>query len=65
MTHIKKIDTKTLRDWLETGKEVSIIDIRPIQERIEWYIPQSIHVNAYEKLKTKDKSAFQGQGKRF
>lgn len=60
MTHIKTIDTKTLRDWLETGKEVSIIDIRPIQERVEWYIPQSIHVNAYEKLKTKDKYAFQG-----
>lgn len=60
MTHIKTIDTKTLRDWLETGKEVSIIDIRPIQERVEWYIPQSIHVNAYEKLKTNDKSAFQG-----
>lgn len=60
MTHIKTIDTITLRDWLETGKEVSIIDIRPIQERAEWYIPQSIHINAYEKLKTKNKYAFQG-----
>lgn len=32
MTHIKTIDAETLRDWLETGKKVSIIDIRPIQE---------------------------------
>lgn len=60
MTHIKTIATKTLRDWLEIGKEVSIIDIRPIQERVEWHIPQSIHINAYDKLKANDKSAFQG-----
>lgn len=60
MTHIKAINTETLRDWLETEKEVSIIDIRPIQERAEWYIPQSIHISAYDKLKANDKSAFQG-----
>lgn len=60
MTQIKTVDTKALRDWLETGKEVSIIDIRPIQERAEWYIPQSIHINAYDKLKANDKTAFAG-----
>lgn len=60
MTHIKTIDTKTLRDWLETEKEVSMIDIRPIQERAEWYIPQSIHINAYDKLKANDDTAFLG-----
>jgi len=60
MTHTKTIDTKTLREWLETGKEVSIIDIRPIQERAEWYIPQSIYINAYDKLKANDTTAFKG-----
>lgn len=60
MKNIKTISAKTLRDWLEIGKEVSIIDIRPLQERIEWYIPQSIHVNAYEKLISRDKNAFRG-----
>lgn len=60
MTHIKIIDTKTLRDWLETGKEVSIIDIRPIGERAEWHIPQSIYINAYDKLKANEKNAFKG-----
>jgi glyoxylase-like metal-dependent hydrolase (beta-lactamase superfamily II)/rhodanese-related sulfurtransferase len=60
MAQTKTIDTKTLRDWLETGKEVSIIDIRPIQERAEWHIPQSIHINAYDKVKANDKNAFQG-----
>jgi glyoxylase-like metal-dependent hydrolase (beta-lactamase superfamily II)/rhodanese-related sulfurtransferase len=60
MTHIKTIDTKTLRDWLEAEKKVSIIDIRPIQERVEWYIPQSIYINAYDKLKANDSTAFIG-----
>jgi glyoxylase-like metal-dependent hydrolase (beta-lactamase superfamily II)/rhodanese-related sulfurtransferase len=60
MTHIKTINTETLRDWLETGKEVSIVDIRPIQERVEWHIPQSIYINAYDKLKANDNTAFQG-----
>lgn len=60
MTHIKTIDTKTLRDWLGTGKDVSIVDIRPIQERVEWHIPQSIYINAYDKLKANDNTAFLG-----
>jgi len=54
------IDTNTLRNWLESGKKVSILDIRPIQEREEWFIPQSIHIDAYEKLKAKDESALEG-----
>jgi glyoxylase-like metal-dependent hydrolase (beta-lactamase superfamily II)/rhodanese-related sulfurtransferase len=60
MTHIKTIDTKTLCDWLEAEKKVSIIDIRPIQERVEWHIPQSIYINAYDKLKANDTTAFIG-----
>lgn len=60
MTHIKTIDTEKLRNWLDSGKEVSVIDIRPIEERTEWFIPQSIYVNAYTKLKANDTSAFQG-----
>jgi glyoxylase-like metal-dependent hydrolase (beta-lactamase superfamily II)/rhodanese-related sulfurtransferase len=54
------IDTKTLSEWLETGKEISILDVRPISERSEWFIPQSIYTDAYSKLKLKDKSAFKG-----
>ena len=53
------IDTNTLRTWLETGKKVSILDIRPRHEREEWFIPQSIHFDAYEKLKAKDSTALQ------
>lgn len=60
MESAKQIDTHTLQTWLETGKDVSILDIRPIQERTEWFIPGSIYFNAYEKLKTNDPDALHG-----
>ena len=59
MEGVKEINTNTLRTWLETGKEVSILDVRPMQERTEWFIPGSIYFNAYDKLKTKDPNALQ------
>ena len=60
MEGIKEISTDTLRTWLEKGKEVSILDIRPIQERTEWFIPGSIYYNAYDKLKANNPNALQG-----
>jgi len=56
----KEIDTVTLCSWLASGKKVSILDIRPLHERNEWYIPGSIHIDAYDKLKTTDASALEG-----
>lgn len=60
MEGIKEINTNTLRNWLEEGKQVSILDIRPIQERTEWFIPGSIYLNAYDKLKANNPNALQG-----
>lgn len=60
MEGVKEINTNTLRTWLETGKEVSILDIRPIQERTEWFIPGSVYYNAYDKLKANNPDALQG-----
>jgi glyoxylase-like metal-dependent hydrolase (beta-lactamase superfamily II)/rhodanese-related sulfurtransferase len=60
MESIQQIDTNTLRTWMEKGKEVNILDIRPIQERTEWYIPNSIYFNAYDKLKANNPDALQG-----
>src|SRR5678809_685597 len=60
MEGVREIDTNTLRTWLETGKEVSILDVRPIQERTEWFIPGSIYINAYDKLKAKSPDALHG-----
>lgn len=60
MKSVREIDTNTLRTWLATGKEVSILDIRPIQERMEWFIPGSVYYNAYDKLKANNPNALQG-----
>jgi glyoxylase-like metal-dependent hydrolase (beta-lactamase superfamily II)/rhodanese-related sulfurtransferase len=56
----QEIDTATLCSWLASGKEVSVLDVRPSHERTEWYIPGSIHINAYDKLKMNDNSALEG-----
>ncbi len=60
MTEVKTINTDTLRNWLELGHPLSILDVRPTSERSEWFIPHSIHFNAYEKLKNNDFEAFKG-----
>lgn len=60
MDETLEIDFEILRQWLVTGKNVTVLDVRPIQERIEWSIPSSIHVNAYDKLKALNQNALQG-----
>lgn len=60
MTPIKTITSSLLRDWLDNCKAVSIIDIRPIQERVTAHIPQSLHFTAYDKIKIHDITAFHG-----
>jgi glyoxylase-like metal-dependent hydrolase (beta-lactamase superfamily II)/rhodanese-related sulfurtransferase len=54
------IDVETLRTWLEEGRPVTVLDIRPIHERLEWAIPESIHVDAYDALKADDPKALAG-----
>ena len=60
MVAIKTVNADTLRNWLELGHPLSILDIRPMNERLEWFIPTSIHVNAYDKLKNNDFEALKG-----
>src|SRR5574338_286590 len=60
MNTIKTIESSTLRDWLEAGRPVNILDIRPLQERAEWSIPSSIHINAYDQLKAGSPNALKG-----
>ena len=60
MTPLKTITSTTLRDWLDTCKAVSIIDIRPIQERVTAHIPQSLHFTAYDKIKAHNITTFHG-----
>ena len=50
-TMTKQIETQTLRDWLEAGQPVTVLDIRTDDDRAQWAIPGSLHVNAYEALR--------------
>ncbi len=54
---MKTIDVDTLRTWLEEGVPVTVLDIRPMHERVEWSIPGSIHIDAYDALKANDPKA--------
>jgi glyoxylase-like metal-dependent hydrolase (beta-lactamase superfamily II)/rhodanese-related sulfurtransferase len=57
---MQPIETETLREWLEDGRPVNVLDIRAPEDRKEWAIPGSIHVNAYERLKAGEPDALSG-----
>jgi glyoxylase-like metal-dependent hydrolase (beta-lactamase superfamily II)/rhodanese-related sulfurtransferase len=54
---LQQIDVETLRTWLEEGRPLTILDVRPRQDCAEWCIPGSIHVDAYDALKAHDPTA--------
>lgn len=47
---IREISADLLRDALEQGHAMTILDVRPADERGEWSIPGSRHVDAYASL---------------
>jgi len=51
------IDVAGLRHWLEKGEPVTVLDIRRTDDRSEWAIPGSMHVDAYDALKAGDPKA--------
>jgi glyoxylase-like metal-dependent hydrolase (beta-lactamase superfamily II) len=50
------VDVSTLREWLEHNRPVTILDVRSDEDRAQWSIPGSVHVNAYEALKAGEPS---------
>ena len=51
------VDVDNLRDMLERGAPVTVLDVRPATERAEWSIPGSIHRDAYQALRAEDPKA--------
>jgi len=50
----------TLRDMLERGERVTIVDVRKGEDYAEWSIPSSVHVDAYDALNAGDDGAMEG-----
>lgn len=47
----RHLDTATLRDWLEQARPVTGLDIRNDEDRGQWAIPGSLHINANDSLR--------------
>ena len=60
MANKSTISVETLRDMMDQGEPVTVLDVRDDDERAEWAVPGSIHVNAYEALKNDDPEALSG-----
>jgi len=54
------VSVGVLRDMLEQGQPVTIVDVRPEEEWAEWRIPGSVHVDVYASLKAGDSDALSG-----
>src|SRR5450432_2280807 len=51
------IDVETLRIWLERKQPVTILDVRTAKDRAEWWIPGSVHRDAYAALRAHNPEA--------
>jgi len=54
------LSAEALRQALEDGDPVTVLDVRPAEDRQEWWIPGSVHYDAYEALGRGDPDALAG-----
>ncbi|MDQ5811091.1 MAG: rhodanese-like domain-containing protein [Actinomycetota bacterium] len=54
------IDAMVLRDMLERGERVTVVDVRKGEEHAEWSIPGSVSFDAYDALNSGDGRAMEG-----
>jgi rhodanese-related sulfurtransferase len=57
ITEMNTLSVETLHTRLEEGREMSLVDVRPMAQRTEGAIPGSLHIDAYEALWAHDPSA--------
>lgn len=55
------IEVDGLRDWLESGHPVTVLDVRPESQREEWRIPGSLHVDLQAAMRPSGVSVPPGQ----
>ena len=60
MTQRNDIDARTLRDMLERGERVTVLDVRKRVAHAEGSIPGSVNFDAYDALHTGDERAMEG-----
>jgi sulfur-carrier protein adenylyltransferase/sulfurtransferase len=54
------IDARTLRDMLERGERVTVVDVRKGEDHAEDSIPGSVNFDAYDALHAGDERAIEG-----
>jgi glyoxylase-like metal-dependent hydrolase (beta-lactamase superfamily II)/rhodanese-related sulfurtransferase len=53
---VRELSPEDLRSALDARERLTIVDVRPAEERAEWSIPGSLHVDAYASLRAGDRS---------
>ena len=56
---VRTISAEDLRQLLDRGAAVTVLDVRTAAERAEWAIPGSVHVDAYQALRRGDPAALE------
>ena len=56
----QNIDARTLRDMLERGERVTLVDLRKRRKHAQGSIPSSVNFDAYDALKAGDERAMEG-----
>ena len=49
-----------MRDMMERGERVTVVDVRKGEDHAEWSIPGSVHYDAYDALHAGDERAMEG-----
>jgi rhodanese-related sulfurtransferase len=60
VTQPNNIDARTLREMLERGERVTLVDVRRREQHAEGAIPGSVNFDAYDALHAGDERAMKG-----